>query len=337
MNKIAIVAGVNNDLDAVRGVGVHNSELFKAINLLNDKRFKFVSDPKLADVTHYTKFHPFFISLPFLKPSKKVILTIHDLIPLIYPRHYPSGVKGKLKFLINKYLIWKNVDAIITISETSKKDICRFLGVDPKIVHVIYLAPKDIFRKIPSPKYEGIPKRFALYTGDINYNKNIPNLIKACEIAKIPLVIAGKQAKEIESMDLTHPETSHLMGVSFKNVIRLGFVSDEELNNLYNLAAVYIQASLYEGFGLPILEAMSYGCPVITSTVSSLPEAGGDAALYVDPMNSEDIASKITRVLDDEKLRKELIEKGYKQIKKFSWEKTAKETLSVLEQVANNK
>jgi len=116
----------------------------------------------------------------------------------------------------------------------------------------------------------------------------------------------------------------------------LDFVSDEDLPGFYENAICFVLPSLYEGFGLPVLEAMKYGCPVITSSVSSLPEAGGDAALYINPLDVEDIAKNLELIINNSELRKKLIEKGYEQVKKFSWEKTARETLDVLTQVANN-
>src|SRR3989344_6869102 len=143
--KVAMVSGANSTFGAM---GLHNNELTKAVNELNNKNFKFVDNPKDADLTHYTGFHPFFISLPFLKPSKKVVLTIHDLHRLIYPNHFPPGIKGIIKFLINRFLIWKNVDSIITISETSKKDISRFLGVSPDKIVVTYLGIKKTYKKL---------------------------------------------------------------------------------------------------------------------------------------------------------------------------------------------
>lgn len=262
----------------LRGIGVHTSELIKALGSIKDKEVE-VSEYKPGkkyDLIHYTVFRPFQFSIPFKKEAKKVVLTIHDLIPLIYPKHYPGGVKGNLIFLIQKFLIKKNVDAIITISETSKKDICRFLGVDPAKVHVVYLAPKDVFKPIANKtllsrvqKKYSLPGSFALYVGDVNYNKNIPGLIEMCKQAGTKLVIAGKQAKDIEKQDLNHPELMHLKGLGWSNVTRLGYVSDGDLAAIYNLAAVYIQPSLYEGFSLPILEAKACGTWVIATKIQA--------------------------------------------------------------------
>lgn len=261
MLKVAFVPSVVTTGDSVRGIGAHTSELLKALQGYKD--IKILSDKDGADVVHYTKFRPFFVDLPFRKPAKKVVLTIHDLIPLLYPDHYPSGIRGGINFLINKFLIKKNVDEIITISETSKKDICRFLWVDPKIVHVIYLAPREIFKKLKNPVYPNLPKKFALYTGDVNYNKNIPWLVDKAKELNLQLVIAGKQAREIEKMDLNHPELKHLKNIDWSGIIRLGYVDDNDLVKIYNLATVYIQPSMYEGFGLPPLEALACGTPVI--------------------------------------------------------------------------
>lgn len=262
MLKVAFVPSVATTGDSVRGIGFHMSELLKALQRYKD--IKILSDKSGADVVHFTKFRPFFVDLPFVKPAKKVVLTIHDLIPLIYPDHYPAGIRGKISFLINKFLIRRNVDEIITISETSKKDICRFLGVDPKKVHVIYLAPREIFKQftVHSSPFT-LPKRFALYVGDVNYNKNIPWLIEKAKELNLPLVIAGKQAREIEKVDLSHPELKHLKNIDWSKIIRLGYVDDNDLVKIYNLATVYIQPSMYEGFGLPLLEAVACGTPVI--------------------------------------------------------------------------
>jgi glycosyltransferase involved in cell wall biosynthesis len=320
-------SGVNNG-DSVRGIGVHTTELIGHLKKLSG--VEVVSSG--ADVIHYTKFNPFVLSLPTSKPDAKVVLTIHDLIPLIYPKQYPSGVKGGLTFSLQKYLM-KNIDAIITISETSKKDICRFLSVHPNKVHVIYLAPRDIFRKLEIQERYHLPEKFVLYTGDINYNKNIPNLVEACAIAKLPLVIAGKQAGQIENMDLNHPELAHLKNIYWTGVIRLGFTEDEDLVKIYNLATVYCQPSYYEGFGLPILEAFACGTPVVAARNNCHIEIGEDAVLLADPTSPQDMAEKLTEVANNKKLREGLIKKGLARVKGFTWDKTARETLHLYQAV----
>jgi len=328
MLKVAIDSGPLASGDSVRGIGVYTRELLRALKM--DGVDVSSEDLGKYDVVHFTRFNPFLISVPLSKSKNtKFVLTIYDLIPLIYPKHYPSGIRGRIKWLINKWLIKKNVDAIITISETSKKDICRFIGVSPEKVCVIYLAPKDIFKKITNTtllhstevKYK-LPKKFTLYVGDLNYNKNIPNLVKACEIAEIPLVIVGKQAKEITSMDLDHPELIHLKNIVWQNVTRLGFVPDEDLVKIYNLASVYIQPSFYEGFGLPASEAVACKTPIVAAKTQCLVEILGDEFTYVDPNDAKSIADGILNPNKDKKLPRD-----------YSWEKTAKETLEVYKNV----
>jgi len=300
--RVAIDSGPLKGGHSVRGIGAYTRELLKALNLEGVDVFR--EDLAKYDVVHFTSFKPLVVSLPFSKPANtKFVLTIYDLIPLIYPDHYPPGIKGRINFLINKFLIRKNVDAVITISETSKKDICRFLEVSPEKVHVIYLAPRSIFKPITNrqslmavKKKYGLPGSFALYVGDINYNKNIPGLVAMCENAGIKLVIVGKQAKEVESMKFTHPELKHLKGLNWLKVMRLGFVLDEDLVGIYNLADVYVQPSFYEGFALPILEAEACGTWVVASKIQA---------------------------------HVEIMEKG----RKYSWEKTARETLKIYKNV----
>jgi len=304
MIKVAIDTGPLTSGHSVRGIGVHTKFLVEYLEKIKELEVETVdfktADLSKYDIAHYPSFNPFFVNLPFKKKTKTVV-TIHDLIYLIYPKHYPPGVKGEMKFILNKFLI-RNADAIITISETSKKDIVRFLGVDPEKVFIIYLAPNPIFKKIKDKsvlskvaKKYGLPTDFVLYVGDVNYNKNIPGLIKACEIAHLPLVIVGKHALGIEEKDLSHPELSHLREV-VKNirddgkVMRLGFVPDEDLVAIYNLATVYCQPSFYEGFGLPILEAFSF---------------------------------------KDRESQKKYSLKGKEIVSRFSWNKTAEETFSV--------
>jgi glycosyltransferase involved in cell wall biosynthesis len=362
--KIAIVTGASAKQDAVRGIGANNSELFKALNLYKDKDIKVPEvskndDLSKYDVVHFTVFRPYFISLPFFKPKNtKFVLTIHDMHLLIYPKYFPSGLKGGIKLLINKYLVWKNVDRIITITETSKKDICRFMGVDPKIVDVIYLGPKDSHKVLNKGKWVNeirkkynLPDKFVFYLGDVNYNKNIPTLVEACKKAGIRLVIVGKQAREIKEntngfdvrlgprdyirslLGKPHPEIYHyeFLKKEFNknNVLTLGFVDDFETNQIMNLALCTVQPSFYEGFGLSVIHGFASGSPVIAGRTQALVEVGGNACLYFDPKSVDDLVKKLKMFANSEKTRIEYIKKGHEQVKKYSWKKAAMETLDV--------
>lgn len=344
--KVAVISGASKQNDSVRGIGAHNSELFKAFEKIKDKDVEIQEvdqkdDLSKYDVVHFSVFRPFFISLPFFKPKNtKFVLTIHDLTALIYPKIYKPGIRGSIRFLINKFLIWKNVDAIITISETSKKDICRFLNVNPEMVNVIYIGPKQVIKKLQKGKWiedikirYNLPDRFILFDHGVNYNKNVPTLVDACRAAKISLAIVGKETENIGKLDLNHAELSHLKNVDFSDVLKLGYVSDEDLNKLFNLAFIYVQPSFYEGFGMPVLEAMTVGTPVISSKAQALVEVSGDACLYFDPHNVQDLVKKINILSKSNKLRQGYIKKGFERVKKFSWEKSAKETLEVYKKI----
>jgi glycosyltransferase involved in cell wall biosynthesis len=284
---------------------------------------------------------------------------------VVYKDQYPPGIKGLIKFQINKYLT-RNADAIITVSETSKKDIVRFLGMDPVKIHVIYWAADDIFKAEPNikdlseiHKLYKLPNRFVLYVGDINYNKNLSTLIEACSIIDTPLVIVGKQASNIDELTISwkslngprdvlrsffgipHPELIHFNKLSLlirnNNVITTGFVPDRDLVGIYNLATLYCQPSYYEGFGLPVLEAFSCGVPVVISKTQALVEIAGGGALIADPNSSKDFADKISSLFKDSTNRLHLIRAGKTRVKDFSWEKTAKETLEVYRKVVGIK
>ncbi len=232
----------------------------------------------------------------------------------------------------------KNAKKVLTISEFSKNDIINEYKKEKNDVIVTYPGIKpnlDLKRKENmndlSKKF-GINKEYILFVGTLQPRKNIERLIEV--FSKIDkdmlLIIVGKKGWLYEDI-LKAPEK---FGVSDK-VKFLDFVEDSELPLLYKNALCFVLPSLYEGFGLPVLEAMKNGCPVITSNVSSLPEAGGDAAMYFNPEDSEDIAKAIKKVVNDKNLREEMVKKGFLQVKKFSWEKTAKQTLKVLEEVAS--
>lgn len=273
------------------------------------------------------------------------VISIMDLAFLHFPEYFTQKDLTQLKSWTS-YSV-KKAKAIVTISESTKNDIIKLYGIPGQMVRVVYLGIKKTVTLTPhiytmqelQTKY-GINKDFVLFVGTLQPRKNIARLIEAFsellkekkyENSPLQLVIVGKKGWQYDEI-LASPKK---YGVEDR-VKFLDFVPDEELVMLYKNALCFAWPSLYEGFGLPILEAMKMGCPVITSNVSSMPEAGGDAALYVDPENVEDITKKLDKLVSSPELRKEMVEKGKKQVQKFSWEKTAKETLAVLEEVAKN-
>lgn len=322
---------------AIRGIGYYTKNLFE--QLQQDKRIRLVENINEADVIHQPYFDLFTNTLkPVL--GKKNVVTIFDVIPLIYPEHYPPGVKGKINLFRQKQAL-KKVDAIITISETSKKDIVRFLGVQPDKVYPVHLAPQTEFKKLETGDWKleirkryGLPESFVLYVGDVNFNKNLVTLADACCKTDIPLVIAGKQASNLE-IDLYHIENRSFAKLldkygKNKNILRIGYVPTEDLVKIYNLAVVYCQPSLYEGFGIPILEAQACGTPVVASRIQALVEIAESSCLFVDnSKDSNEMNRKITQMIKDETFKERLIAEGFKNVKQFSWEKTKDETLGV--------
>lgn len=349
----------------VRGVGFYTERLIKALQKV-DKRNQYIfftrgeKIPK-CDLLHYPYFDLFSLTLPFVK-SVKTVVTVHDLTPLVFPDKFPKGAKGWIRYQIQRQSL-RGVNAIITDSKNSKKDIVKFIGFPEAKIHVVPLASDEEFRKLEtrSKKLEarnqmlkvrskyGLPEKFVLYVGDVNWNKNIQGLIKAFHKLKfqssnlkttaqnLKLALVGKAF-----LDETLPEVQKILQLfkilkCGKDVLRLGFVPTEDLVAIYNLAAVYVQPSFYEGFGLPVLEAMACGTPVVCANTSSLPEVGGKAGVYVDPYDVNDIARGISEVLHyNDTYHCGKVEEGLKQASKFSWEKTARETIRVYEKVMIN-
>lgn len=325
---------------AVRGIGVYTRNLVETLKRKKD--VKLLSNPRGADIVHYPYFDIFFPTLN-VGSGLPTVVTIYDTIPLIYPAHYPPGVKGKVNFLRQKRELGK-ITAVMTISETSKKDIVRFLDVPQRKIHPIHLAPSKIFKPITNHlsltttkrKYN-LPDAFVLYVGDVNYNKNILSLVEACKKVGTQLVIVGQQAAQ-ENFDREHIENQPLVHLieecgNDPDVKRIGYVSDEDLVAIYNLATVYCQPSFYEGFGLPVLEAMACGTPVVATKTQALVEIAEGAALFANPKDVGDIAEKIKNVIDDKKLQGELSQKGLEHVKQFSWEQVADETIKVYKKV----
>jgi len=336
---------------AARGMGVYTRRLIESLEKeLTSKReisldtFVFSENRgRLAeyDIVHYPYFDIFYHTLPLRKDTKTVV-TVPDVTPLLYPEYYPPGIKGRLNFILQKRAL-SNVNAVVTISETSKKDIVRFLDIPSKKVFVTKLAGNFSTKRVStsqlskiSRKYN-LPKEFILYIGDVNWNKNLLRLIKAVKRIDETLVIVGKSAVRDE-YDKDHIENKPLREIqerygNDKQVMRLGFVEDNDLNAIWQLATVYCMPSLYEGFGLSVVEAMEAGVPVVCSRTQVLVEVAGDSAVYFDPYSENDIAEKLKYVMSNKKIQKDLVSKGFFRAKKYSWQKTALETIKVYEKL----
>lgn len=340
-----------------RGVGTYTKYLLENLKKKSEveiEEFENLATVKDVDLVHYPWFDLFFHTLP-LKKKFPTVVTIFDTIPLIFPTQHPTGIKGKVNLFLQK-LSLKSCKQIITDSQSSKKDISNFLKINPTKVKVIPLAADSSFKVLSDAKKLQVkneyhlPDKFILYVGDANYTKNLPVLIKAFnKLRKMDqfrdlklILVGGVFLKKVENID--HPELESLKIVnrliSQNNLeemtIRPGQVDTDDLIGFYNLATVYVQPSLYEGFGLPVLEAFSSGCPVISSGAASLPEVGGRAAVYFDPQNSDQLVKILSEVLLDKSLRSKLSKLGLNQAERFSWEKVADETVKVYEQVVNH-
>ncbi len=290
-----------------------------SLNLLKNRSLDVFFTP-----THY---------LPIFSPKKSVV-SILDVSYIYFPQLFKKKDLIQLKKW-TKYSARKS-EKILTISESSKSDIIKEYGVSGNKIEVIYpgintsLPVNNKLKMEDLEKKFGIKNKYILFVGTLQPRKNIERLIEAYSKIEtdVSLVIVGRRGWQFEEI-LNAPEKYNVKD----KVLFLENVSDEDLPAIYRNAEFFILPSLYEGFGIPVLEAMSYETPVITSNVSSLPEVGGDAALYVDPNDADDIANKMKKLLGDNNLKKQLIEKGKKQVEKFSWEKSARQTLEVLEGV----
>jgi glycosyltransferase involved in cell wall biosynthesis len=298
------------------------SQIFLPMSLNTKKEIDVFFSP-----AHYT---PRFCPVP-------LVVTIHDLAYFYYPQEFLKKDLFKLQNWTKDSI--EKAQKIITVSKTTKKDVLKFYSVDESKIAVVYngyekhVHHDDIKKEEVLNRWNLSPQKFVLYVSTLQPRKNVITLIRAFNAylkdnPDFKLVLTGKKGwmfetifKEVENLELT------------EKVIFTDFVSDAEVNVLYQNAFCFVLPSLYEGFGIPVLEAMSHSCPVITSFSSSLPEVGDEACLYFDPKSEKDLLDKL-RVMQLEKgLRDDLIKKGLERVKLFSWTTCGQQTLEVIEGV----
>ena len=284
-------------------------------------------------------FEPNFIPLPGIK-AKQVIVTVHDFSLCKYPQWHP---KDRVKDFEKNF--WPNIkraDLIVTVSQYIKKEALNFLSLPAEKIKVIYNGyDRETFKLYPFAILKqfktnfALPEKFILFIGALEPRKNLLRLIKA--YLNLPLGVKKEIKLVIAGAPGWENKTVKEMIRGQKDIYYLGYVDHQGLAYLYNLATLFIYPSLYEGFGLPALESMACGCPVITSQQTSLTEVCGDAAFYVNPYDIDNITRGIYKVLNDVSLQENLREKGLERAKAFSWEKTAQEYLEIFHKVLENK
>jgi len=317
----------------------HDEALLRSLSSLSSKfEISFVKARNYSLSEHITipillkrmradLYHAPHYVLPFFTPCRSVV-TIHDVIHLLFPQYLPSAsAKHYAKFMIGRAL--EKAQVVMTVSKASKRDLLGFFDVDEAKIRVIPNGIDPIMTEELEPgAIDRLRQRFqltgrnALFVGNIKPHKNVERVIAALaklredtSFSDVNLIVVGDEMSKYPS--LRRAVERHQVR---RNVRFFGFVPELTLVALYRAADMFVFPSLYEGFGLPPLEAMANGTPVITSKISSLPEVVGDAALTVDPYNVDEIAEAMKTVLTDEATRERLKQKGRLRAKRFSWE-----------------
>ncbi len=280
-------------------------------------------------------YHSLYYIMPY-KHGSIAILTVYDLIPLLYPESV--SLRARLLFYPLFSLALSASAGLITVSRLTFDDLKAHFAIGRRKVRIIPLAASPNFhppslheREAVRLKYS-LPEKFILYVGSHKPHKNLRNLLKAFAQAKSHLnsvlAIAGPQGPDFQQLRALARE----LGVE-DSVRWLGRVPDSDLPALYSASTVFVFPSLYEGFGLPVLEAMSCGAPVTCSDIPALREVAGDAALYFNPYSLESIAQAIDAILEDSELRESLVERGLRRASEFSWDEVARQTIAFYREI----
>ena len=274
---------------------------------------------------------PLLLNLGSTSPYfyKNKITTLHDIAYTVNPRWFSWKFTLWYKFLIPQLL--KTSRKVITVSKFSKDQISDYYGVPKSKIEVVYNAVSDIFKQSQSTSVDQT-QPFFLTVCSLSPRKNLKRTLEAFELVRttrpeVKLVVVGEQRlKPFAKYDLKEL-------LQAPNVVLKGYVSDQEIVNLYGKASAFIFTSLYEGFGIPPLEAAAMGCPSVVSNVTAMPEVLRDSVCYCDPVNVEDIALSMQKLLENPEYREDLIERGYQNLKRFDWELSADKVCQMVDQL----
>ncbi len=293
--------------------------------------------PKQLKQQHATVYHSPYYLMPY-GVNVPTIVTIYDLIPQLFPE--TASLQARLLFRMTTRLALRSASHIIVISKATRRDLLAAYTIRPEKITAVPLAPDPHFQPQPEAKINAmrqkhsLPQKYVLYFGSNKLHKNLVRLLEAWKIIidqmanPIQLIIAGAWDSRYSQPLQKVAELGMENAVQF-----LGPIAEKDLPALYSGATLFVFPSLYEGFGLPVAEAMACGTAVACANSSSLPEIGGEAVHYFDPMDVREMVGVIGRYLENEPLRLELAQKGIKQAQKFSWQKAAESTLQIYRQL----
>ncbi|MBU7025213.1 MAG: glycosyltransferase family 4 protein [Theionarchaea archaeon] len=330
--------------------GIEKGSLYNPVSFLRRRIHDFFYYMKIRnfleelgiDVLHFPDLGRPAPSLCAAALPMKIVVTNHGMAQLSLPAKLCYGRTVSMQQIIElkEFLEWRLVftrrcEALITVSESEKRILCKKGSFPEEKVHVIYHGVSQDFSPQPMTRIEnvlrkyGIERPYVLHTSAYQPKKNTERVVKAFDNLDTDhtLVIVGPEQANQKTEDVKKKE----------KIIMVGFVDRKDLISLYSGAEAFVFPSLHESFGMPILEAMGCGCPVVTSHEFSMPEVAGDAAVLVNPYSVDDITSGLKKVLTDLALREELREKGLKRVQEFSWERSAKEHWSIYEEVFNGR
>lgn len=334
---LALLPAISRNVEAIAyedGLKVNRESFYnKYVNLFKRMLGDQFYIPKWAIKNNIDVFHnPRNMGIPF-SHHFKVVTTIHDVIPHAFPKYYLSNEVEHLYYeLMIKNSIYRS-NKIITISEFSKNELLKYYNVPVEKIEVIPLAYSDAMRVIEPQAVQAVLQKYnitrpyIMTIGGSEYRKNVKTVIEAYlgEIEKdYDLVVVGGAWRKLDL---------HRDYVNCKSLKFVQGISDEDLIALYNGAETFIFASFYEGFGLPLLEAIRCGTPVIAANASCLPEVSGDAAKYFAPLDSNELRSVLKEVLGNKELQQDMVNKGFERQKLYSWEKTVAATYEVYKEV----